>query len=513
MAREMAVVLAYMRPEGKKQHIALEKWAWILMGGAAIIGLIGLGGILWVLPAWSGAGVGGLWVALMGLGMWGLWRLWRETQRYRETVQVQAREEILRVEGRYKALVQYASEIFMILSKDAKILFVSPSVSRVLGYTPAQLEGTLLKEYLHSEDAPLVETALARQSSAFFTVRLQHREGMWRYYEAVGQPLFSDAMIGGYLITLRDVSDRKREEEQRREKEAAALRLAVERERAEYEKSLIEQSKRQLEEAYKIIEQKNKEIEESLQYAARIQQGMIAPPAQLRRYFPQSFILWLPRDVVSGDFYWFLPLEDRTYLAVADCTGHGVPGALMTMISSAILTQAVLGEGLRDPDQILARVHQLMRRALRQDVEGSKSQDGMDIALIAYEFSTKKIYYAGANRPLWLVQPGASELIEIKADRKGIGGAMAPPEHFFTLHILEPPKGSWIYASSDGYQDQFSKEGRKYMSKRFKHFIYQISSLSWEAQLEALRTELEAWKGTTPQTDDILVAGFQIQSP
>lgn len=237
-----------------------------------------------------------------------------------------------------------------------------------------------MQEYLHPEDRPLVETALQRQSSAFFTVRLQHREGSWRYFEAIGQPLFSDPLIGGYLLTLRDVTDRKREEAQRREKEAAALRLAVERERAEYEKNLIEQSKRQLEAAYKLIEEKNRQIEESLQYAARIQQGMVPALEQVRQYFPESFIFWRPRDVVSGDFYWFLALEDRVYLAAADCTGHGVPGALMTMISSAMLTQAVLGEGLREPDAILSAVHQLMRRALRQDLPGAKSEDGMDIA-------------------------------------------------------------------------------------------------------------------------------------
>jgi serine phosphatase RsbU (regulator of sigma subunit) len=341
---------------------------------------------------------------------------------------------------------------------------------------------------------------LASQSPAFFTVRVQHREGYWRYFEAVGQPLFSDPIIKGYLLTVRDITDRYREEAQRKEKEAIALRLAVERERAEYEKNLIEQSRKQLEEAYRIIEQKNHEIEESFQYAARIQRGMLASVEEIRKYFPDSFVFWQPRDIVSGDFYWFLPTEGWIYFAAADCTGHGVPGALMTMISSAVLTQAVLGEGLRYPDEILSAVHRMIRRALRQDTPEGKSEDGMDIALTAYSLKEKKLFYAGANRPLWIAVSGEADLIEYRADRKGIGGASAPSEHFFTLQLVDVPEGSWIYASSDGFADQFGgTEGRKYMGKRFKRFLHQISGLSAGAQHEALQAELASWKGEYPQ--------------
>jgi len=177
-----------------------------------------------------------------------------------------------------------------VLGRDKRILYASPSVARGLGYKPVQVEGIEVSELLHPEDRALLEGMLERGSAAFVTVRLQHREGYWRYFEGIGQPLFEDPLVRGYLVTLRDVTDRKREEAQRQEKEAAALRLAVEKERAEYERNLIEQSRRQLEEAYRIIEEKNRQIEESLQYAARIQRGMVAPMELIRRYVPVGFV-------------------------------------------------------------------------------------------------------------------------------------------------------------------------------------------------------------------------------
>lgn len=496
-----------MRP--RSQTLSLRREG-IVFGSIAIaLSVIGVLLILWVRPGWQGYLISTFWLGTVSAGAFLGWNLWRSAQRYKESAALEAREAILRVEGRYKALIQYASDVFLILDKSGGITYASPSLQRTLGYAPTDMEKHELSEIVHPEDKPLIGSATQRQGSAAFTLRLQHREGYWRYFDAIGQPLYTDPIIQGYLLTLRDVTDRKREEDQRRQKEAAALRLAVERERAEYEKQLIEQSRRQLEEAYKIIEQKNREIEESLQYAARIQQGMVAPIELIREYLPESFIFWRPRDIVSGDFYWFAAVGDKVYIAAADCTGHGVPGALMTMIASATLTQAVLGEGLRSPDEILSAAHRLLRRALRQDIPGSTSQDGMDIALLCFEDG--QVLYAGANRPLWILSPDSQEIREYEADRKGIGGAAAPPQQVFTLHVVEPPKGSWLYLSSDGYGDQFGgPQGRKYMSKKFKRFLAQLGPLSPDAQAEALRVELENWMGDKyPQVDDILVIGVR----
>ncbi len=510
MAAEMALILEAMegrRGEGGRQRVLRGFW-WLV--GLSLVGIVlGIGYGLWVSQGIGRWLVGGIGLMLLGGVGYLTWRGYEYIARYRERVELEAREAILQVEGRYKALVQYASDVFWILGRDKRILYASPSVERNLGYKAAQIEGVEVSEFLHSEDRALLEGALERGSSAFFTVRLQHREGYWRYFEGIGQPLFQDPVIKGYLVTLRDVTDRKREEAQRQEKEAAALRLAVEKERAEYERNLIEQSRRQLEEAYRIIEEKNHLIEESLQYAARIQRGMVAPVEMIRRYVQECFVFWRPRDIVSGDFYWFYGGDGYFYLAAADCTGHGVPGALMTMISSAMLTQAVLGEGIEMPDAILTRVHQLMRRALRQDVKGAISQDGMDIALMRYEVAKRQLYYAGANRPLWIVPPGATEPVEYRADRKGIGGASAPAEQFFTLQVIDVEPGWWVYASSDGYADQFSKEGRKYMIKRFKRFLVQIAAFSAQVQEKSLEEELRMWMGEVEQIDDILVVGFR----
>jgi PAS domain S-box-containing protein len=510
MAGEMALILEAVegrRGEGVRERAFRAFW-WIVGVGGVGITLGTICGLWTAGGAWRWL-VGGVGLSLLGGLGYLAWRGWQYILSYRHRVELEAREAVMQVEGRYKALVQYASDIFLVLGRDKRILYASPSVARGLGYKPVQVEGIEVSELLHAEDRALLEGMLERGSAAFVTVRLQHREGYWRYFEGIGQPLFEDPLVRGYLVTLRDVTDRKREEAQRQEKEAAALRLAVEKERAEYERNLIEQSRRQLEEAYRIIEQKNRQIEESLRYAAWIQQGMVAPMELIRRYVPESFVFWRPRDIVSGDFYWFYGGDGYFYLAAVDCTGHGVPGALMTMISSAMLTQAVLGEGLEMPDAILARVHELMRRALRQDVEGATSQDGMDIALMRYEVAQRRLYYAGANRPLWIVPVGAAEPVEYKADRKGIGGAAAPAQQFFTLHTIEVEPGWWVYASSDGYADQFGKDGRKYMSKRFKRFLGQIAGFSAEVQAKSLEEELQLWMGDTAQIDDILVVGFQ----
>lgn len=504
----MAIILAAMRPRSPITSTRREVLRFVGLGVAAA--LIGLVLSIWVSNDWRGILLGIVWVGFSGGGAFLGWRAWQAARRYKEAAALETREALIRVEGRYRALVQYASDVFLILDKRGVITYASPSLQRTLGYAPSDIEGSLLNELVNPEDRALIAGALERQGSAAFTLRLQHREGYWRYFDAIGQPLFTDPIIQGYLLTLRDVSDRKREEEQRREKEAAALRLAVERERAEYEKQLIEQSRRQLEEAYKIIEEKNREIQDSLQYAARIQQGMVVPLSQIRQQLPESFVFWRPRDIVSGDFYWFLTVDGKSYLAAADCTGHGVPGALMTMIASAVLTQAVLGEGLRSPDEILSAAHRLLRRALRQDVPGATSQDGMEIALMCFE--GQRVLYAGANRPLWVLEPDAQELREYTPDKKGIGGASAPSEHFFTLHVLEPPKGSWLYASSDGYADQFGgPEGRKYMGRRFKRFLAQLGTLSADAQMAALGAELDSWMGGRfAQIDDILVVGARV---
>ncbi len=172
--------------------------------------------------------VGGVGLSLLGGLGYLAWRGWQHILSYRHRVELEAREAVMQVEGRYKALVQYASDVFLVLGRDKRILYASPSVARGLGYKPVQVEGIEVSELLHPEDRALLEGMLERGSAAFVTVRLQHREGYWRYFEGIGQPLFEDPLVRGYLVTLRDVTDRKREEPSGR-KRSAALRLAVER--------------------------------------------------------------------------------------------------------------------------------------------------------------------------------------------------------------------------------------------------------------------------------------------
>ncbi|MGQ9864412.1 MAG: PP2C family protein-serine/threonine phosphatase [Bacteroidia bacterium] len=461
--------------------------------------------------SWQGVlAIGVTLSVVLGLG-WVGYKVNRGVQRYTNLVELQAREEVLRTEGRYKALIQYSSDAIWILDRAGIVSYASPSVEKVTGYKPEQLLAEPFSDFVAPEERALVGGALQRQSPAFFNLRFQHREGRWIHLEVVGQPLFKDPLIRGYLFNGRDVTDRLREEELRRQKEAAALRLLVEKERTEYEKQIIEENRQKLEVAYKIIEAKNRDLEESITYASRIQQGLVPPVEIIRAHLPESFCFWRPRDVVSGDFYWFYVKEDRfIYLATADCTGHGVPGAFMTLISSVLLTEAVVQSGYHLPHEVLAHVHRTLRKALRQDQPGSKSQDGMECALILWDKQERALHFAGAGRPLWFVYQ--EQLQELKADRQGIGGASAPSQVSFTLHTLHPERDTMIYAASDGFQDQFGgTQGRRYMSKRFKETLTKISPLSVEAQEAYLDTELRQWMGENyRQTDDILITGFRV---
>jgi serine phosphatase RsbU (regulator of sigma subunit) len=263
------------------------------------------------------------------------------------------------------------------------------------------------------------------------------------------------------------------------------------------------------------IESQKEHIEDSIRYALQIQTAILPQVTELTAHIPNSFILWRPAHTVSGDFYWCAGIDDIVYAAAVDCTGHGVPGAFMTMIGNTLLNQIVRADKVIYPDQILNRLHVGVRRALKQDIEGEiKSRDGMDISFIVVNKKEQKLYWAGANNPLVYVREGV--LTEIKADKYPIGGIQTEAERKFTLHTIEYQPGDTFFVYSDGFQDQFGGEkGRKYMVKPFQELLRRlsISDIPITDFGQYLDAEIVRWmafgKGY-PQRDDICIIGMRL---
>ncbi len=254
-----------------------------------------------------------------------------------------------------------------------------------------------------------------------------------------------------------------------------------------------------------LVEEKSREILDSINYAQRIQKSILPPLLEITKALPQSFILYKPKDIVSGDFYWFSQIENKIMVAAADCTGHGVPGAFMSTIGSEKLNEAITKS--TDVSEILHLVNISMKKVLRQTNQQDSTHDGMDIALVSFNKETTEMEYAGANRPLWIVRNGA--LIETKANKVAIGG-FTDDEQQFSKHKIDLCKGDIVYIFTDGLADQFSPEDKKLMTKRFKEIILSICTLPVEEQQKKLETFIDNWKGTMEQTDDILVIGIRV---
>jgi ligand-binding sensor domain-containing protein/serine phosphatase RsbU (regulator of sigma subunit) len=279
-----------------------------------------------------------------------------------------------------------------------------------------------------------------------------------------------------------------------------------------YRTSAIKRENKVLEEkvAERTMElaQKNKDITSSIQYAKRIQLAILPPLEQIFKYFPETFVLYKPKDIVSGDFYWFGIKNGRKIIAVVDCTGHGVPGAFMSMIGHNLLNQIIIENGITAPDQILNALHKGVQSALKQGHNVVDTSDGMDLAICSINEDNTELQYAGAYRPLFILNREMFDRIE--ADKFPIGGSQLDPQRSYTSHTLKINKGDTFYMSSDGYADQFGGEkGKKFMVKRFNELLISIQEKTMEEQGEVLEKTFSNWKGDFQQVDDILVMGIR----
>jgi PAS domain S-box-containing protein len=255
------------------------------------------------------------------------------------------------------------------------------------------------------------------------------------------------------------------------------------------------------------IQNKNKKITESINYAKRIQNAILPNNRVISKALPDSFILYKPRDVVSGDFPWFVQMKDEIFIAAVDCTGHGVPGALLSLIGYFLLNDIVRSRKITEPGKILDMLDEGVTTTLRQD-EDATTKDGMDIALCKINLSKREVEYAGAHRPLYVMKNGVMN--EVKGNKFPIGGGIFKNQTNFTNTKIKLEKGDSIYFSSDGLPDQFGgEEGRKFGPRRVREIIEQIHTSSMTNGMNTFDQQWEAWRGNTKQTDDVLLIGIK----
>ena len=283
-----------------------------------------------------------------------------------------------------------------------------------------------------------------------------------------------------------------------------------------------------LEDAMEQIQYQNKNIMQSINYAQRIQEAMMPKQELMQSLFNESFIFFKPRDIVSGDFYWFKevqpkrngvknmanPVEKGSALqdapkkfivSAVDCTGHGVPGAFMSMLGYNLLND-IVGKGTIEPQEILSQLHKGIRASLNQDA--TQNRDGMDMALCVIDPENKTLEYSGAQNPLIYIQDG--KLYRVRGNKYPVGGFQVE-EHQYTKHIIEVDKPTTCYIFSDGFHDQFGgPQGRKFMTKNFRDLLYELYQMPMEEQKNILELVINEWMGDNEQTDDILVIGFQL---
>ncbi|TAF66971.1 MAG: hypothetical protein EAZ55_04700 [Cytophagales bacterium] len=257
------------------------------------------------------------------------------------------------------------------------------------------------------------------------------------------------------------------------------------------------------------IESKNEDITASIEYAKRIQEAMLPNTTRIQEAIPASFIFYLPRDIVSGDFYWLANKGDKIIIAVADCTGHGVPGALMSMIGDSLLNHIIHDREIHQPDLILYEMHKGIQKSLNQ--RENENQDGMDIAVVVWEKEKKQAFVAAARSSIIYFKN--NEITLIKGDRNPIGGDEYKEERNFTAYQidLDDEQPTMFYLYSDGFQDQFGGEKNKKMGiEKLRTFLESIQGEELSAQKEKIATFFQQWRGTNEQTDDVLLMGFKI---
>ena len=268
-----------------------------------------------------------------------------------------------------------------------------------------------------------------------------------------------------------------------------------------------EEESRQVLRHRNLLQSRTKNIEDSLKYAQRIQKAMFTSPSEVQGLFPDSFIFQRPKDIVSGDFYWAKRINGKILFSVADCTGHGVPGAFLSLLGIEFLRQIVVEKEILRPATVLNEMNRYFDMVFG-GLDELALKDGIDLALCAYDYENRILEYAGAFNPLYIVRD--HEIIEVRGDRIIVGPDYGLPRGSFTNNSLSIEENDMLYLFTDGYADQFGgPEGKKFKYRRFRHLLMSIHELSMGDQHRRLEDNIREWMGEEDQIDDQMVIGIR----
>lgn len=405
----------------------------------------------------------------------------------------------------FEHIINQANDAILVIDiVDGVIHQSNPSAAKLLGYTTNELNKLTLfqlhpQEYLE-RSSKIVADVWEKGGLIYSDIPFQTKDGNLISVECSAKVAPFDGRPA-IVIYARDISER--------------LRMEGE-----------------INEQRKIIDMRTKDIQDSIEYSKRIQRSILLEQDTLRNYATDSFILFQPKDVVSGDFYWFSqvnPKEGRDaspgkhkansnvlVVAAVDCTGHGVPGAFMSIIGNSLLNQTLNNLNITSASQALDFVNEELKKSLNKNQNETPLKDGMDMALCTIDFENLYAEFAGANNPLYIIRD--KELIQYNADKQAISASSEITARPFTNTSIELKKGDCIYLFTDGFADQFGGEhleggkpgGKKYLYKRFKELLLEISNEPMEKQRKLLKSTFEAWRGPIDQVDDVLVIGIRV---
>lgn len=392
-------------------------------------------------------------------------------------------EELEQDRDGYAEVVDQANDAVLVLDLvSGHIHRSNPRAAALLGYPPGPLPARTIFDLHATGD---LDRSARRITDAWAAGGLVYDDIPFRMADGALLPVECSVKVGSYegrpaiVMHARDIRER--------------LRL-----------------QREVAEKTALVEEQNAEMRSGLRYARGIQTGMLPSLGQLRASFAEAFVLFEPRDIVSGDFYWSAQVGRHVVVAAADCTGHGVPGALLSMTGIALLQQVVVVRGLTDPAAILDALRtELVRALVHQDGE-AHVRDGMNVGLLVFDTRSGGAAYGGALCPLYILRQRTGELEEVKGDRMPVGFAEGGPQPF-TTHAITVVKGDRLFLASDGFADQFGgKDGKKLKTAGLRAWLLQTRILSCAEQGLQLAAAFADWKGANEQVDDVLLLGLEI---
>jgi PAS domain S-box-containing protein len=379
------------------------------------------------------------------------------------------------------SLIEQINSLIVVVNQNGKVEYVNPFSKKLLGYDPHELLGdawwalTRIEENDREHDKKMAvqEIFAQRKNTTSYERKLFSKQGELKWVLWNTTVAANNTLIGiGQDITA--------------QKNTETL----------------------LQEKNNLLLQHTKDIEDSIACASRIQQAFLPNLENFTKVFSEAFVVYEPKDIVSGDCYFFHQKQNKVFVAAVDCTGHGVPGAMMSVIANNLLTEVIVKKDIENPTLILQQIDTGLQTALNNDLNDAASPEGMDIALAVFDFDERKLYYAGAFRTvLFFTQ---NELRELPGSRYPIGFYQGVNKTFET-HVVPFYLGDSIYLFSDGYCDQFGGDlNKKFNRKRFKELLLSAQEMNLEEQGSFLAYALRNWRQDTPQTDDVLVIGLRV---